>query len=183
MPKKRKKEKRPRRLKINTQLPISKVRKVTLANPLEALRNARKYPFFGYWTIEEWQESGLAPVILARQQDGGKILYANYLVDLNCLGVKDVVVDENVAEKHFERLIQKMCMQVPLAISVDLAHEIVYGALEYARKYGFEPHPDFTRLHADQVLDEPDAHPRRHNVQFGQAGKPVYVSGPNESQS
>ena len=72
-------------------------------------------------------------------------------------------------------LVQKMCMHAPLAISVDLAHEIVYGALEYARKYGFEPHPDFTRLHADQVLDRPDTHPRSHNVQFGTDGKPVFA--------
>lgn len=182
MPKKRKKDKKPRRPKINTQLPISQVRKVSLENPLEALKNARQYPIIGCWTIEEWQESGIAPVVIARQQDDGKVLYANYLVDLYCLGVKDVVVDENVPQKRFERSLQKMCMQAPVAIAVELAHEIVHGALEYARKYGFEPHPDFTRLHADQVLDPPDAHPRIHNVEFGQDGKPLYISGPHDSQ-
>lgn len=182
MPKKRKKDKKPRRPKINTQLPISQVRKVSLENPLEALKNARQYPIIGCWTIEEWQENGIAPVVIARQQDDGKVLYANYLMDLYCLGVKDVVVDENVPQKRFERSLQKMCMQEPVAIAVELAHEIVYGALEYAHKYGFEPHPDFTRLHADQVLDPPDAHPRTHNVEFGQDGKPLYISGPHESQ-
>jgi hypothetical protein len=73
-------------------------------------------------------------------------------------------------------------MQEPEAISVELAHEIVYGALEFALKYGFEPHQDFTRLHADQVLDAPDAHPRAHNVQFGQDGKPLYVAGPYDNE-
>lgn len=183
MSKKRKKDNKSHRPKINSQLPISKIRKVTLANPLESLRNARRYPLIGCWTIQDWQESGLAPVILARQQEDGNVLYANYLVDLYCLGIKDVVVDENVPKKRFERLIQKMCMYVPLAISVELAHEIVYGALDYARKYGFEPHPDFTRLHAEQVLDEPDTHPYTHTVKFGQDGKPVYVSGLDDSLS
>lgn len=182
MSKKRKKDKKTRRPKINTQLPISKIRKVTLDNPYETLQNARQYPLLGCWTIEEWQESGIAPVIIARQQDDGKVLFANYLVDLYCLGVKDVVVDENVPKRRFERLLQKMCMQAPEALEVELAHEIVYGAIDYARKYGFEPHPDFTRLHADQVLDPPDAHPRTHTVEFGQDGKPTYISGPNENQ-
>lgn len=182
MPKKRKKDKKPRRPKINSQLPISKVRKVTLVTPLEALRSARQYPILGCWTIEVWQEGGIAPVVIARQQDDGKVLYANYLVDLYCLGVKNVIADENVPEKRFERSLQKMCMQAPQAIPVELAHEIVYGALEYARKYGFEPHPDFTRLDADQMLDEPDAHPRTHNVQFGQDGKPFFAAGPYDDE-
>ena len=73
-------------------------------------------------------------------------------------------------------------MREPQTISVELAHEIVYGALEFAQKYGFEPHPDFTRLHADQVLDPPERHPRTHGVQFGQDGKPLYVSGPYEDE-
>jgi hypothetical protein len=73
-------------------------------------------------------------------------------------------------------------MQEPEAISVELAHEIVYGALEYARKYGFEPHPDFTRLHADQVLDSPDMHPHSHHVAFGKDGKPFFISGPYDDK-
>ncbi len=182
MPKKSKKDKKKRRSKVNTQIPISQVRKVSFQNTAESLQNARQYPILGCWTIEDWQEAGIAPVIIARQQDDEKVLYANYLVDLYCLGVKDVVVDENVPQKRFERSLQKMCMGAPHEVPVDLAHEMIYGALEYARKYGFEPHPDFTRLHADQVLDPPDAHPRTYNVEFGQDGKPLYIAGPNESQ-
>lgn len=182
MTKKRKKNKKIHRPKVNSQLPISKIRKITLDNPYQFLQNARQYPILGCWTIEEWQEGGIAPVIIARQQDDGKVLYANYLVDLYCLGVKDVVVEENVPKKRFERLLQKMCMQAPEVLDVGLAHEIVYGAVDYARKYGFEPHHDFTRLHADQVLDPPDAHPRTNNVEFGQNGMPTYISGPHESQ-
>lgn len=182
MSKKREKGKKPRRPKINTQLPISKVRKITLSSPLDALQNARRYPILGCWTMEEWQESGITPIVIAREQDDGKVLFANYLIDLYCLGVKDVVVEENVPKKRFERLLQKMCMQAPESLKVDLAHEIIYGALDYARKYGFEPHSDFTRLHADQVLDPPDEHPRTNKVEFGQDGKPTYISGPHESQ-
>jgi hypothetical protein len=49
-------------------------------------------------------------------------------------------------------------------------------------KYGFEPHPEFTRYHADQVPDPPEAYPRTHNVQFGQDGKPLYIAGPYDDE-
>jgi len=182
MPKKRKKNKKPRRPKINTQIPISQVRKVTLESPAQVLRDARQYPILGCWIMKDWQESGITPVIIARQQDEGQVLYANYLVDLYCLGVKDVTVDVNVPQKRFERSLPKLCMQEPEAISVELAHEIVYGALEYAHKYGFEPHYDFNHLHADQVLDPPEKHARNHSVQFGKDGKPFFVPGPYDDE-
>ena len=182
MSKKHKKDKKPRRPKINTQIPISKVRKVTLEDPLTALQHARQYPIFGCWIMQEWEESGIAPVIIARQQEDDQILFASYLVDLYCLGIKDVTVKANMPHKRFERSLPELCMLEPEAISVELAHEIVYGALEYARKYGFEPHPDFTRLHADQVLDPPEAHARTHKVQYGQDGKPLFVPGPYEDE-
>jgi hypothetical protein len=177
-----KKHKKPRRPKINTQIPISQVRKVTLEGPSQVLQNARQYPILGCWVMDDWQESGITPVIIARQQDEGQVLYASYLVDLYCLGIKDVSVEVNVSQKRFERSLPELCMQEPEAISVELAHEIVYGALEYAHKYGFEPHYDFSHLHADQVLDPPEIHPRNHNVQFGKDGKPFFVPGPYEDE-
>ncbi|MBN1451897.1 MAG: hypothetical protein JW963_12845 [Anaerolineales bacterium] len=182
MPKKRKKDKKPHRPKVNSQIPISQVRKVTLESPVQVLRNARQYPILGCWIMEGWQESGITPVIIARQQDDEQVLYASYLVDLYCLGIKDVTIDVNVPQKRFERSLPKLCMQEPEAISVELAHEIVYGALEFAQKYGFEPHYDFTHLHADQVLDSPETHPRSHNVQFGKDGKPFFVPGPYDDE-
>lgn len=182
MSKKRKKDKKPRRRKINTQIPISKVRKITFDNPLDALQHARQYPIFGCWIMQGWQESGIAPVIIARQQEDDRILFASYLVDLYCLGIKDVTVNANMPRKRFERSLPELCMLEPEAISVELAHEIVYGALEYARKYGFEPHPDFARLHADRVLDPPEAHAPTHKVQFGQDSKPLFVAGPYDDE-
>ena len=59
-----------------------------------------------------------------------------------------------------------------------VAHEIMYGGMEYAERYGFEPNPDFTALKTDMMLDAPDAHPRVNNVVFGNDGQPFYISGP-----
>jgi hypothetical protein len=86
------------------------------------------------------------------------------------------------SRNRFERELPKLCANAPLSCSIELAHELIYGALEYAEKLGFEPHPDFYKLKADQILDPVDAHPRTNGVTFGKDGKPLYVSGPYDSE-
>jgi hypothetical protein len=64
----------------------------------------------------------------------------------------------------------------PVEISPDLAHEIIYGGIEYAKQFGFRPHRDFDL--SQFILDPPDAHPRTGKAEFGKDGKPFYISGP-----
>jgi len=52
-----------------------------------------------------------------------------------------------------------MCINAPEPCSIELAHEIIYGGLEYAQRLGFQPHRDFTAQFCDQVLDPPESHP------------------------
>ncbi len=177
MPKKQKKDKK-LRPKINTQIPISQVRKVTLIGPKYHLQRAREYPFLGCWIMKGWQESGIAPVVVAREQSADKVTYGVYLIDLYCLGVKNVVTYTDVSHAAFQRKLPEICNGKPEPCSVEFAHEIIYGSIEYAKRYELDPHPDFTLELADQILDPPNAHPRQGNIIFGHDGKPFYVSGP-----
>lgn len=145
-----------------------------------AIRHARIYPLLGCWVQPDWQESGLAVVVVARRQPDSRIVFGTYLVDHYCLGVKNCFARGNVS---FDRLMKEILPQVipggvPHAISPDLAHEIVYGGIEYAARWGFRPHPDFDL--AQGVLDLPAQHPQRGNVTFGKDGKPFYISGPDD---
>ena len=67
----------------------------------------------------------------------------------------------------------------PLPITMELAHELIWGGIEYAARYGFRPDPDFKL--AQLVVDPPEAHPRTGAVTFGKDGKPFYVSGPHDN--
>ena len=62
---------------------------------------------------------------------------------------------------------------------MELAHELIWGGIEYAARYGFRPDPDFKL--AQLVVDPPEAHPRTGAVTFGKDGKPFYVSGPYDN--
>lgn len=179
MTKKQKKDKK-LRPKINTQIPISQIRKVTLTGPKYILQHAHEYPFLGCWVMQGWQENGITPVVVAREQSADKVTYGVYLIDLYCLGVKDVMTYTDVSRTAFQRKLPELCNSEPEPCSIEFAHEMIYGAIEYAKKYGLDPHPNFTSELADQILDPPDAHPRQGNISFGRDGKPFYVSGPHD---
>jgi hypothetical protein len=169
------------RPKPTSQIPISMVRNAAPLGVSPDLQHARDYPIYGCWIMAGWQETGLAPVVVARQQAPGRVMYGVYMVDLYCLGVKDAFTRTGASERTFERQLPELCAMTPESCSVELAHEVVYGALEYAQRLGFEPHPDFKAQMADQLLDPPDAHPRVNHVTFGLNGRPLFVAGPNDT--
>jgi hypothetical protein len=56
---------------------------------------------------------------------------------------------------------------------LELAQHLVFGAVEFARKLGFEPHPDFATA-ADHLGTWPGHCP----IEFGYKGSPFYIQGP-----
>lgn len=164
--------------KTNDQIAISAVRKMKGIGLNPHLQHAREHPVYGCWIMRGWQEAGITPVVVAREQEPERLMFAVYMVDLYCLGVKDAYTRADYSINRFQRELPKMCANDPEKCSVELAHEVIYGALEYAEKLGFEPHADFTRQMADVMLDPPDAHPRVNRVAFGKNGRPFFVAGP-----
>ncbi|MGA2490622.1 MAG: hypothetical protein ABSF99_10645 [Anaerolineales bacterium] len=182
MPAKHKKDKRPRPPKVNSQIPLSRVRPIKILGPRYYLQHAREYPILGCWIMSGWKKEGITPVIVARQQEPDKVIFAVCLVDLYCLGVKDAYANADFSQAKFLRQLPHMCGGAPEPCSAELAHEIIYGGLEYAQHYGFQPHRDFTAQMCDQVLDPPEAHSRINHVKFGYKGKPFFVSGPYDDE-
>ena len=151
-------------------------------SPLRYIRQARDYPIEGCWVQQGWADCGIAVVAIARRQSNGNIVFGNYLVDLYCLGLKDTYFNADIPSGQFQReFLPKMFRTAgkPIKISPDLAHEIIYGSIEYARQLGFRPHRDFDM--SQFILDPPDAHPRTGKVEFGKDGKPFFVAGPHDN--
>jgi hypothetical protein len=183
MSKKSGKDKRSRPLpRPNRQIPNALIRPNKEAGISPVLQNAREYPLHGCWIMDDWQETGITPVVVARMQDSNHIMFGVYMVDYYCLGIKNAYTRADYTLNRFERELPKLCAEAPIPCSVDLAHELIYGALEYAEKLGFQPHTDFFIQKADMMLDPPDTHPRKNKVRFGKDGKPFYVSGPYDSE-
>ena len=179
---KKRKQKKPRTPKRNYQTPLSHIRTAKIRGPRYYLQHARDYPIFGCWIFKDWKKSGIAPVVVAREQSPDKVIFAVCLLDIWCLGVKDAYAKANISRAQFKRELRKMCSGAPKKCSPEFAHEIIYGALEYANQYGFKPHADFKRQMVDHVLEPPDVYPRTHNLKFGKDGKPFFYAGPYDNQ-
>jgi hypothetical protein len=182
MPKKLKKDKRLRLPKPDSQMPLSRIRPIKILGPRYYLQHAREYPILGSWIMSGWKKEGITPVVIARQQEPGKVIFAVCMVDLYCLGIKDAYANADFSEAKFMQGLPFMCSNAPEPCSVELAHEIIYGGLEYAQRYGFQPHRDFTAQMCDQVLDPPETHARTNKVKFGKKGKPFFFAGPYDDE-
>ena len=145
----------------------------------QILDKARELPLLGCWVMSGWQDQGLTPVVVARKQSETSVLFGVFLVDLFCLGVKDAFWKSDLSLKQFNRQLPQLCAEDPALCDVDLAHEMIYGSIEYAQKYGFEPHHDYAQ--ATLILDPPEMHLHKNRVTFGKDGKPFFISGPNDN--
>ncbi len=124
-------------------------------------------------------EPGLAGVLVARDT-GSTVVACGFLVDVFCLGLKNTngpkTMDRRKLPDFTRTFFSAWPSQSPVAAPLELARHIVFGAVDYARGLGFEPHPDFARgaaLLGDWEKDSSD-------ITFGRDGKPFYVNGPRD---
>jgi len=141
---------------------------------------ARGYPIHECLLAPDWQEHGLSQILLSRVQPDGNIVTGVYLVDILCLGVKNTFAHANFSESTYRAKLRDPIVEAQglEACPPDLAHTIIYGAIDFARRFGFQPHRDFELTR--HVLEERGVLSVRHDVQFGRNGKPLYISGPHD---
>ena len=151
-------------------------------NPRRLLRMARQMPIEGAWVQQGWQEQGIARVLLARSQPNENILFGEYIIDYFCTGIKDSSYASNInSETFFNEVIPRLYSGTPpLDIEESLAHEMIWDAVEYAEKLGFDPHRNFSE--SRRILEPADALPRGGAVEFGYQGQPLYIPGPDDNQ-
>jgi len=142
----------------------------------------RQLPVYECYINEQWKESGMANIIVARKHTNNNLTFGLYLVDLLCLGVKDTYYDFNVTNVDYEDLKNEYFgKQDIVKCDYVLAHNIIYGAVEFADEYGFKPHKDFAV--SKYILEEDDENVELMEIEFGEDEKPcVVVTTGNEQK-
>ena len=135
---------------------------------------------------DDWREPGLVPeepaglaiVMVAREQRSGRVSVCTWLLDVFCLGAKQVTgprVMRSLDLAGFRRQLYAQYPAPPVEAPLELAQHLVLGAVEYARGLGFEPPADFEPSRAQLgAFQGPSA------VRFGKGGKPFFVQGPRD---
>jgi hypothetical protein len=144
---------------------------------------ARTLPISECKVNENWKESGLAYVVVARKHTNNNTTLGMFLVDLRCLGVKDASYRFNITEYEYHEFLDllggKMSMTL---IPYALAHNIVLAGIEFAEEYGFKPHKDYTSV-AQYILEEDTDDVELMEIDCGLNGNPAYMRGPSESDA
>ena len=140
---------------------------------------ARQAPFHECLVRKNITEEGIGDLVISKRLPEGYIAMSAFLLDTYCLGVKNTffsVTEEKKYRDHIRRLEQNEEMET---IHPSCALKLVEKAVDYARDLGFGPHPDYG--FARKIFGDIDsgACPRR--FEFGKDGKPLYISGPNET--
>ncbi|WP_093699140.1 hypothetical protein [Streptomyces sp. 2231.1] len=128
---------------------------------------------------EEAIGAGFAQLLVARRERASRVTVTGVLVDVYCLGVKNVIEPHTMGAGSLEahrRSYYSAFEEPSLPIGIEQAQAIAYGAVAYARELGFEPAPGFTQ--AADLLGEPvGALPQ---IGFGNQGMPFYLNGPRD---
>jgi hypothetical protein len=150
--------------------------RLTSKDPTVRLRQVDKLPVVKALVGSRLWDDGIGYLAIARQESKGGVIFAVFLVDVFCLGVKNAfwrAGDFQEMVGHMEKS-QRMAAINPACLA-----KIVKGAVEYAQSFGFPPHPDYR--HASILLDGIDTADCPNQFKFGRDGRPFYIQGPNES--
>jgi hypothetical protein len=150
------------------------------AGKIHRIRHADDYPVEACYLNADWKEQGLARIVVTRSQENGKIMVAAFLVDTFCLGVKNAFCNEGLGRRQIEAQLLPGYYQneEPTRVGINYVKEIIYGAVDYARGLGFDPHPDFEL--SRHVLGSEEIGRTRNLTFGGPEGKPLYVAGPDD---
>ncbi len=148
-------------------------------SPIEYIKTkARTLPIYKCYINTDWQEKGLAHIIIARQHINNKYSFGLYIVDVFCKGLLVSTVKFNEPQEVLEDYIatyipQKEEFLTLINIDYVLAHNIIYGAIAFAEDNNYKPQKNFETT--KYILEEDDENIELMDIDFGVDGKAFLI--------
>jgi hypothetical protein len=143
-----------------------------------SVRDRPDWPLEDPAEFPEDEPGGLVMVLVARDAGRRRVSVCGYLVDVFCLGVKNVrepeVMDAGKLPEFAGAYFAAFGAR-PLEVPIDVARHLVFGAVDYARTLGFEPVAGF-----GAVSDHLGGWTGPSGVTFGMDGEPFFIQGPHD---
>jgi hypothetical protein len=150
--------------------------------PVERFAAMSKFPVIDCFISASIAQQGIGWVTLCRETPNALVAVASFLVDVYCLGVKNVNADIMGRPTYIREYRKKLIQTSPARnIAPAEARKFLESAVAYARGIGFEPYPEYDGA----MLLFGDINPLESDAQFtfGQNGKPLFIAGPYDSPS
>jgi hypothetical protein len=125
-------------------------------------------------------EIGVGTLVLARGVTPRYVAMGCFLIDVFCLGIKDVTFNE-LDKEELDPFLQTMGLAAPM-ISVDpsYARKLLRDLTAWSHQIGFAPHREFADV--EPLFGDVNAEACDAVFQFGCDGKPRYIPGPGETR-
>jgi hypothetical protein len=141
------------------------------------LSKSGSLPFHECFINANWKNEGMATVVISKKMPSEKLIVGSYLLDVYCLGLKDTTFKFALDDVDYTEFLTKLNERYSMVkCELNFAHNLIYGAIDYAEECGFTPNKDFRLtehlLNPDLIDDGID------DIEFGRNGKPFYFAGP-----
>jgi hypothetical protein len=171
-------------------------------NPRPARGTTLEKPLIGCWITRQWSNgltiedrppdwiddddlpplamgAGLPSIAVAREHSDNEVSVCGYLVDTYCQGVKNAIAPSMVDRRDLAAFLTdyfRAYDNEPLPAPIELAQNLVLGAVDYAQTLGFDPHRDFYLAKPHLGAWQPPS-----KIRFGLNGKPYFQQGPYDN--
>lgn len=162
---------------------LAERRKVALAVPRMSLaaqvRQIAVAPIHSCLISEALFDDGMGYLLLARKAADGRTAMIAFLLDVYCVGVKDVIL--RLAGAHeIEEFIDRLNDAQPMvAIEPLRARKLLRDLVAWSRSIGLAPHPDYAA--AEPLFGDVPADACDESSSFGKDGKPFLIQGPSDT--
>lgn len=126
-------------------------------------------------------ETGMGYVVVSRFKTNGLVEAGVFLLDVYCLGAKNAFFSRLSIEEYETQLLDSAFAKSPrVKIEPCCARKLVEDAVAYAQRLGFAPHADYKA--GCRVFGGIETNGCKRTFPFGCKGKPLFISGPNDSE-
>ena len=140
-------------------------------SPIEYIKTkARLLPIYKCYVNSYWIESGLTVVLVARQHKTGGFTFAYFLIDMYKRGLFKSRVYFNNSRTELDYMINTIVDKkdknfMVVEIDYSLAHNIIYGGLEFAEQNGYSAGEKFDL--SKYILEENNGKIEYIEIEFG----------------
>ena len=134
---------------------------------------ARSLPIDKCYINENWQEFGMASIIITRKHKTEKYTIGIYLVDTFALGTKDSFYKFHIDKSEVDEIVEKANEAKMIETDYVLVHNIIYGANAFAEEHDFKTCKDFNI--SQYILEEDTEDIEFIDIEFGKDGEPFVI--------
>jgi hypothetical protein len=143
-------------------------------------KEAASSPILHCYAADDIWSAGIGQLLVSRQLQNGFVAFSVFLVDIYCLGVKDVFMNIAPSAAYEWDLYGKLTKQCSLIrMKPECARKFIEGAVKFASELGLSPHQDYQK--AAIIFGDIRAEDCTKEFEYGKDGRPIFIPGPYDS--